>query len=501
VRVATIDLGTNAVRFDVHDLSSRGDVVRLHRERLPVRLGEGVFQTGRLSAKAMGRTLVAFRSFKHTCDTLGVEKVTAFGTSALRDSSNSDTFLRQVKRATGINLRIISGREEAQLIAQGILAHENKPTKTLTALVDIGGGSVEITLCRDRHVLYSASFKLGAARLQQVFLKTIPPSSAGGPNAPLAKLARHVKSLLLEGGPRGGWPRVSRVLGSAGTIRALARVEKEEGEETLTDRGVERLIERFRLLSLPKLLRVPGMDLKRAHTILAGACVLKEIVGLLDVSVIEPTDYSLRDGMLEEEVRAIQKGRSTALGFHLPDVFRLARRWGLEVRHLKHVEMFSRTLFSRLAPLHRLGRFWEDYLVAAGWFQDMGEKISPVHHERHSSYLVQNADVSGLEPWERDFIAQLVLWHKEGKITSKDIPFPIGDKKATFLKILALLRVVDALEKPQAHWVSLRRVERKRGAVRLLLSGQRSAVDLAILRVEQKKELFEKVFRVSLSAS
>jgi exopolyphosphatase/guanosine-5'-triphosphate,3'-diphosphate pyrophosphatase len=171
MRIALIDLGTNAVRFDVVEVSPAGGVARLHRERLAVRLGEGVFKTGRLSHAAIGRTVAAFESFRKTCRTLNVERVTAFGTSALRDSANSEVLLTLLKRRTGIDVRVISGQEEARLIARGILAHENPTAKGLVALVDIGGGSVEITLCRGRQIRRSTSFKLGLRDFNRFFLK------------------------------------------------------------------------------------------------------------------------------------------------------------------------------------------------------------------------------------------------------------------------------------------------------------------------------------------
>jgi exopolyphosphatase/guanosine-5'-triphosphate,3'-diphosphate pyrophosphatase len=242
------------------------------------------------------------------------------------------------------------------------------------------------------------------------------------------------------------------------------------------------------------------MDPKRVDTILAGAVVLEEIVRALDAKRVETTDFALRDGMLEEEVRTVRRGAGTALDFHLKDVFEKARKWGLAPRHLRHVEGFARALFDRLGPLHRLSRAWRDYLVAAAWLQDAGEAVSPVHHERHSYYLVKNADVPGLDPWELELVGQLVLWHKGGKVERQDIPFEDPARRGAFLKLLALLRIVDALEKPRAHLVTLKAVRRERGRIRLDLGGERSAVDLAVLRVEQKKELFEKVFRQTLAA-
>lgn len=501
MRIALIDLGTNAVRFDVADVSASGAVARLHRERLAVRLGEGVFKTGRLSRAAMGRTGAAFESFRKTCRVLKVERVAAFGTSALRDSANSEVLLTLLKRRTGIDVRVISGHEEARLIARGILAHENPAAKGRVALVDIGGGSVEITLCRGRRILRSTSFKLGVARLQQVFLRTVPPRPVHGETSPIAKLRRHVRSLLAEGAPRGGWPEVARIIGSAGTVRALDRIHRASGGAHLTAKHLKRWAETFSVLSRAGLSRVPGMDPKRPDTILAGTVVLEEIARALDAPRVDPTDYSLRDGMLEEEIETVRRGAGTALDFHLNDIFEKARSWGAPVRHLHHVQGFAQTLFDRLAPLHRLGRAWRDYLIAAAWLQDAGEMVSPVHHERHSYYMVKNGDFPGVDSWELEFVGQLVLWHKGGKISRDESPFKDSARWGAFCRLLSLLRIVDALEKPQAHLVALRGVERERGRVRLLLKGERSAVDLAILRVEQKKDLFEKTFHQTLTAA
>lgn len=500
MRIALIDLGTNAVRFDVYDLSARGEPRRLHRERLAVRLGEGVFVRGRLAPAAIRRTVAAFVSFQKTCRRLGVGRITAFGTSALRDSSNSESLVNLLERRTGIDVRVISGKEEARLIARGVLAHEGRRAKGLSALVDIGGGSVEITICQGRRILKSASFKLGVARLQQVILKTIPPRAGDGEKSPIAKLRRHVRSILAEGAPRGGWPEVSRVVGSAGTIRALDRIHRAAGGDFLTAKHASRWADRFSTLSRAGLARVPGMDPKRPETILAGAVVLEEIIQVLGDPRVETTDYSLRDGMLEEEIETVRRGAGTALDFHLGEVFEKARAWGIPVRHLRHVQVFAERLFDRLAPLHRLGRAHRDYLVAAAWLQDVGEFISPVHHERHSYYMVKNGDLPGLNGWELEWIGQLVLWHKGGKIDRSDVGFNESSRWKLFCRLLSLLRIVDALEKPQAHLVTLRRVQRERGRVRLWLKGNRSAVDLAILRVEQKKELFEKTFRCALTA-
>jgi exopolyphosphatase/pppGpp-phosphohydrolase len=147
----------------------------------------------------------------------------------------------------------------------------------------------------------------------------------------VTKLHRHVRSLLAEGAPRGGWPDVSKIIGSAGTIRALDRIQRTAKGGDLTAKSLRRWAERFAALSQAGLARVPGMDPKRLDTILAGTLVLEEIVSALEAVRVDPTDYSLREGMLEEEVDTVRRGAGTALDFHLNDVFEKARAWGAPV--------------------------------------------------------------------------------------------------------------------------------------------------------------------------
>ena len=180
MRLAVIDLGTNSIRFDVHEISSnRKGLVqhrRLYREKTMVRLGQDLFSAGKLSTEGKRRTLEAAHSFKETMDALHVDKIVAFGTAAVRDASDGEIFLKELEEKTGIHFRMITGAEEASLIAKGILHFEKNPSG-IFALVDIGGGSTEVSICKGKKILRSHSFNLGVAKLQQVFLKTQPPAN------------------------------------------------------------------------------------------------------------------------------------------------------------------------------------------------------------------------------------------------------------------------------------------------------------------------------------
>lgn len=149
-----------------------------------VRLGQGVFIKGRLNHSAIKRTLDAFSSFKKTAEKLRVQKILAFGTSALREAEDRDGFIKLIKAKVGIDIHIISGQEEANLIALGILTNEKSLPNGLFGLVDIGGGSTEISICKGDKVLFSDSFPLGTARLSASFSEIVSSARGCGRSAP-----------------------------------------------------------------------------------------------------------------------------------------------------------------------------------------------------------------------------------------------------------------------------------------------------------------------------
>ena len=503
MRVAVIDLGTNSVRFDVNQIGPGNRVRQLHREKLMVRLGQNVFLDGRLDPAAIRRTLQAFTSFEQTSRDLQATKIVAFGTSALREAGDSDKLLNLIRAKTGIDVRVISGAEEARLIAIGILCNEKIVAKSRFALLDIGGGSTEICICRGRGVQHSESFPLGTARLQQVFLKSSPPvpTKKGDLNA-IEQLRRYIRGIILPKIISEEWPRVPRIIGSSGTIRALARINKKIGGGKILDyKEVKKLVKTMSTMTTTELLNIPGMEARRVDMILAGAILLEECMAATGAKKVFTTDYSLRDGILEEEIQVYTRHESTNIRFHLADLYAKAKKCSTspdDEAHLKQTVFLSETLFDRLRRIHKLGNEWKPYLTAAAILHDVGEVVSRNRHGIHSYYIVKNADFPSMQKWETEFVAQLCLLHQDGKVETKTLPFG-GDKakRQAFIKILAMLRVADALDRGRKHALKIRSIRIAKGKVRLQVTG-RTSMDLELLRVEQKKALFEQVFKREL---
>lgn len=488
MRVAIIDLGTNSVRFDVHSLGDSGNATLLHREKLMIRLGQGVFLKGRMDPAAIERTVEAMDHFRQIASSLRVRRIVAFGTSALREAADSSELVQKVLKRTGIEIKVISGREEAKLIAQGILANENPP-KGRFALVDIGGGSTEISLCRGYHISKGHSFPLGTARLQQVFLKRSPPREGA-----VRQVREYIANILEQKMQAEKWPGCDTILGSSGTVRALARLLSKKGN-SYTAKELSTLVSEMCKMTTTQLLEIPGMESKRVDMILAGAILLEQITKALGAKKILCTEFSLRDGIINEEKRRAKGQNSSLLELHLDDLFEHARRFGEETSHLEHMAKLASELFERFRPLHGLENKWKIYLISTILLRNCGQAISYGDHAKHSFYIVKNLDFPSMDTWEHEFIARLCLHLPGGKIDNKDLQ-PIGkDKKRrdAFRSLLALARVIDALDLGPRTILKVRRVSISRHLAKLSFSGK-STEGIEQLMMERKKKLFVEVF-------
>jgi exopolyphosphatase/guanosine-5'-triphosphate,3'-diphosphate pyrophosphatase len=499
MRLAIIDLGTNSVRFDVVEVGENGEVIKLHREKLMIRLGERVFLRRRLDRHASEVCLEAFSSFQKTLKEFHVRRVVAFGTSALREARDGERLIEKIKKKTGITLRIISGDEEARLIARGILKYE-KSLLGKFALIDIGGGSTEVSICSGRKVLRGASFPLGTARLQQVFLKSIPPNlDENGKGTSLDQLRRHVRGILLYRLVSEEWPKVSRILGSSGTIRALTRISKKETGSPIIERNyLDDLVKRMLKMSRDGLLQVSGMESRRVDMILSGAILLQECMNAVHANRVELTEYSLRDGILDEQVEILLASKANDAPHLIHDFFVRATELGENGSELRQSIKIAEDLFDLLKPIHSLDNEWRTYLVLATILCRAGRAVSSIRYEFHSSYLANFVDIVALRDWERKLLAELCMRHKGGRFLKRDVAFKKTERlHKIFYKLLALLRITAAFSLQRSKPIVFEKVSFKNGVVRLTVS-KRYAPDLEILRADQKKHLFEEVFRKRL---
>jgi exopolyphosphatase/guanosine-5'-triphosphate,3'-diphosphate pyrophosphatase len=287
--LAAIDVGTNAVRLTIARTGPRGALDIVSDERDAIRPGEGAFESGLISDAATERLIFVLRRYAGACAQAGAQ-VRAVATSALRDARNGDQIVRRIWREVGLELEVISGREEARLVCLAALG--GQPDSKRSLVLDIGGGSTEIVLAIGESPLALWSLRLGAVRLGERAL-----AEGATCDADVVRLVRGWTDGALETAFRRLVPRTDVAVGTSGGIRAI--VDFATGGGKSIDRpGIAAAIEA--LLAMGPEGRARRFEPRRADVILPGALILERLLGFLDVNHLIATRAGLRQGILRE---------------------------------------------------------------------------------------------------------------------------------------------------------------------------------------------------------
>lgn len=289
-RFGVIDLGTNAVRFEIYEFTHNFPQ-RIHQQRLVLRLGEHLESTKRINPAAVEPLLQATEEFVSLCKSSDVRGIAAAGTSVFREAEDGEDLKRKILERSGVEVEIVTGEREAELIAKGILNFEQAlPAQAL--LVDIGGGSTELTLLRDSESVFSTSLAIGAIRAQRSFLRHSPP--APDTITQLRSVVRgHLYSLatpVIESKPQ-------LAICSSGTARALSDLAQ---AEQFSAHWLSSTISMLSTLQLEAICSLTSLKEERADIILAGAVILDEILANTGTPAIRVSQFSLRHGLLLE---------------------------------------------------------------------------------------------------------------------------------------------------------------------------------------------------------
>ena len=315
--LAAIDVGSNTIRLLIGEIEGH-KIKDVYSDRKITRLGNLVDQTGRLQDENIQASSAVLKEFSSILGKYGVEYVRAVATSALREASNSASFVKEVLDNTGIQIEVISGEKEAELTLKGVLLSlpDSMPGRRRDSsfIVDIGGGSTEWILYGD-DLLGMGSIPVGVIKLARQFIKTDPVSRSD-----IANMDREIISLLDGLKPRVAQHinRNTRFIGTAGTFTTIASVDLALDAYSREKIHLHRIsLEKLRtmsenLLSLPleKRKKVKGLEPERADLIIPGLQFTIKVMDFFLFEELTVSDYGLLEGLLSEIKETIGKGIS-----------------------------------------------------------------------------------------------------------------------------------------------------------------------------------------------
>lgn len=297
-KIGIIDLGTNTFHLLVAErVDSQYTII--YQNRVPAKVGMGGINQNIITEEGVERAIKAISDFQTTLKEMGVEKVMAFGTSVLRSSNNGNEVIQKIKNATGIETKIISGEEEAELIYLGVRAAV-KLGKEKSLIVDIGGGSVEFIIGNDQEIFWKHSFDIGAQRLLEKFQKHDPISSEE-----IKMLDQFFDSSLQPLLTQLGVHLPKTLVGSSGTFDTLSdiycsrnNIQQQSPEAPLTIVAFYEIFEELIVKNRPQRMKIAGMIEMRVDMIVVACCLIDFLLKRHSFSAIRVSSYSLKEGVL-----------------------------------------------------------------------------------------------------------------------------------------------------------------------------------------------------------
>lgn len=515
--LAAIDVGTNSIHMVVVQVQpALPTFTIIAREKATVRLGDRDKDTGLLTPEAMARATEALKRCQSIAQSLKAEAIVAVATSAVRESPNGQSFLRQIEADLGLIINLISGQEEARRIYLGVLSGMEFNFQP-HVIIDIGGGSTELVLGDGHEPRTLSSTKVGAVRLTAELVQSDPISPSefqylqAYVRGMLERSIDKLKSHLQPG-------EQPQLVGTSGTIEALALLHAREKLGTVPSplqgyelplKDLRELVNRFRRLNNADRSAIPGMSDRRAEIILAGAVILQEAMSLLGLEAVTICERSLREGvvvdwmlthgLIEDRLRFQSSVRQRS-------ILRTADKYNVNLQHGEQVAMFALSLFDQTqGGLHHWGSEERELLWAAAILHNCGHFVNHSNHHKHSYYLVRNGDLLGYTELEIETIANLARYHRKSSpkkkhegyrnITSKKYR-RVVDQLSAILRLAVALdrRQIGAVEEVQCEYYSEQSLFHLQ--IKPALPNDDCALELWSLNY--KKDCFEAEFNLKL---
>ena len=378
----------------------------------------------------------------------GAQRIEAVATSAVRDAENAELFLARVKQATGLKLRIISGEDEARLSFRSALAHFDLGAGR-SIIMDIGGGSFELSLAAEGVVDRLISLPLGAIRLTERYLE-------GDADRGLRKLRKSVRRAIKPIISGRDW-RGARIIGSGGTFTNLAGMfltrqgtfaAKSVHATFIPREEVEHILDWLAEMTPAERSTTEGLNPDRADIIVAGIAVIAEVLARVDARGVEVSRYGIREGLLLEAARVtpVVADPGQARERSVRD---FAERCHYEKKHAMAVQSLALKLFDALADRLELGLDDRRILADAALLHDVGYHINYDRHHKHSYHLILHGELLGITPEEQVLIANVARYHRGAAPKKRHRNYGELDKplRRRVKRLAAILRVADGFDR------------------------------------------------------
>ncbi len=497
--VAAIDIGSNAIRLVIAQIDADGAIHRLEDLQRSAPLGRESFSTGHITAETTNLAIEILRGFQTIMAPYNIDKLRAVTTTAVREAANQDMFLERIYMGTGLAVEVIAGSEADRLLYAAVreaFRKQNLTSKGTSLIMELGGGTAEISMYERDHVVFSGSYPLGTTRLHSAL------RAAHRSQSELVELInRYIGpaiSVIQQSSPL---DEVETVICVGGDMRFVANQLAPEAEtdtlvRTFSRKDFVKFAKAIARLRVDQIVHKYILSYQDSEALVPALLTYAEVLRRTKAQTVYVPNVSMRDGMIldfvtEETGRGLDEMEEqifSSAGF-------LGLHYDYDEDHAQHVADLSCQLFDLLGSTHMLGRRERRLLKVAALLHDVGNYISNRSHHKHSEYIIQASDIFGLRPQDKQIVSIVARYHRRALPKPTHLGFTTMSRtdRATISKLAAILRVADALDRSHSRKVKKINVDLRRNEIYLIL-GTREDLTLERLAMRTKGVLFEEVF-------
>lgn len=502
-KIAIIDVGSNSARFVIYHLEKNGSYKLIYSQKEALRLSQKFTKTGSLSIKACNETVTCLKNFALLSKIYRVDKVIAVATAAIRSAKNANELVERIKKETGINLHIITGTTEAYITYLGVI---NTLDYQNGIIFDLGGGSTELILFRNKKIVESVSIPIGAVNLTNMFkTKNIMDSSI------FTNISYFLQSKL----KKHRWLKKTKLplIGVGGTIRTMTRFNQKKKNyyrKTLHNYvySLQEFSQDFDILRSTNLIerkKIVGFNSNRADIILAGGSIIHNLLDFTGSKEIIISGCGLREGLFFDFYAKTFKIPLVATNMLQSSTENILKQSTVEERHSFFVRDFALKMFDAWEPIHKLPASYRKILETAAVLHDIGITINYYNHTTHSAYIIDNTPIYGLTHHEQTLAAIVASWHEGVKKTylrSQENRYTLSVRDLQKVHKLALLvALAESLDYSQRQNVTNIFPMLEEGKKATLLLSTLGPCDLELQNLLLHTKWFTKTFNYTLSVS
>ncbi|MCL1836317.1 MAG: HD domain-containing protein [Treponema sp.] len=498
--VAVIEIGSTGIRLLVAQMEEGRQWTVLDRAERPVALGRDVFDSGELSRESLLECLSVLNNFKELLAGWGIAAgdVHVIATSALRVARNRDVYMDRIKQETGFSPSVVDGIEENRLMYLGVrfAIKDDLPVfwRGNSMIIEIGGGSTEIMLLRKGQMVAAHSIKLGTIIIDQRIRLRAGPGSFN--ERYLSEAIRNTTGLL-NAEMDMAHVRTFVVAGSDARLASLQVGSKlNEHCRVIKRQDFIDFAERIRNYSIEDCIQKLGISYSEAEGFIPGIFVLKLFLELTGAAQVVVPLMSIREGYLVDLALGVDSElQEEFFSQIIASAVNLGKKYHFDEAHARHVTKLSLDLFNALEKEHGMNRRQRMMLEVSAMLHDIGSYIRGSGHNKHGQYIVANSEIFGLPRSEQDIIANVIRYHRGDSPAQSDIDYITlqREERILVLKMAAILRVADALDRGHTQQIKTLAVERRAQIIALHAHGVYD-ISLELIGLEEKSDLFQEVF-------